>query len=108
MTKEIAGKLFSVVFISIFFIKMIISVAPVLAGHFDNEYLRSVILQLEIEDNSSEKIKESLLKAEWIEANFCLNVSTPFTHLESAKYIILDDQHVQTFYPIVLTPPPSI
>jgi hypothetical protein len=112
MTKKITGRLFSFIFIAIFFIKMIISVAPVIADHFDSGCIRSVMLQLEIEnhsaDESSEQIKKLLSKEEWIETGSCFNISLPFKHLVSARYIILDDTHVQTFYPAVLTPPPSI
>ncbi|MGB4775664.1 MAG: hypothetical protein WBP45_10850 [Daejeonella sp.] len=91
---------------------MIISAAPLILDQFDSNCVNAVIMQLEIEHNSgeesAEQIKKSLSKGEWFEPVFCFNVSRPFQHLASAKYIILDDKAVQTFYPIVPTPPPSI
>ncbi|MBC7915560.1 MAG: hypothetical protein H7Y07_15725, partial [Pyrinomonadaceae bacterium] len=63
MTKEIAKKLFSILFLSIFLLKMVISVAPLIISHFDKQAVNAVIMQLEIENNAkSNDAKESAVK----------------------------------------------
>lgn len=111
MTKETAKKIFSFVFIFIFFCKMLISVMPLIAGSFDSKAVNAVIMQLEIEHDSekdvSEKIKEASLKGEWFSSFGEFNFTAPSRFLYS-RYFLFDDKAVQPFYPTVPTPPPSV
>lgn len=110
MKKEFQRTLFSIFFLGVFFVKMLISAAPLLVEHIDSKAVMAVIMQLEIENNSEksspEKAKELSLK------EFCTTLpdftfSNPIKHLSGTPAHIQDDEHVQTFYPAVPTPPPN-
>ena len=104
MFKEIAKKIFSAVFLFIFFAKMAISVAPLLFGNLDDESIYSVIMQLEIEHQtpkgSEGKWDEILIINHF---NFC----QPLSAVSKSKIFTFQDRHVQSFYPPVPTPPPN-
>ncbi len=110
--KVIAEKIVSFIFVSIFFIKVFISAAPLILLHFDSKCVNAVIMQLEIESDSSKEtskeVKEGLVKGEWFDRMHHFNFSQPYTHLISPKHALRDMPHVQTFYPTVPTPPPSV
>lgn len=110
MKKEFARKLFSFVFLFIFFTKMVISIAPLIANHIDNRIVNAVIMQLEIETNSSpgtDQAKDTLTKAEWLSGFYKFNLCRPVTAVAINKYIAMQGYHIQAFYPRVPTPPPN-
>ena len=110
MKKEYAKKLFSFVFLFIFFVKMVISIAPLIADHIDNRIVNAVIMQLEIETHSSKGVdqaNESLNKGEWLSGIFKFNLASPQTTVALKKYSALRQFFIESFYPAVPTPPPS-
>jgi len=110
MNKEYAKKIFSFIFLLIFFAKMIISIAPVIANHIDNRIVNAVIMQLEIETNASKGVdqaKESLNKGEWLSGIFKFNLSSPQTSVALKKYSAISQFFTESFFPSVPTPPPN-
>lgn len=109
MSKTFYRSFFSLFFISVFFVKMLISTAPFLIAHMDSKAINAVIMQLEIEDNAEkfpEKIKEAFIK------DFCYNqsefrFSSPSLHLSLNSVSAYRVNHMQIFYPPVATPPPN-
>lgn len=110
MKKEFAKQLFSFVFLFIFFSKMVISITPLIADHIDSKIVNSVIMQLEIESHSSkgvEQSKDSLNKGEWLSDIYKFNFSQPHSLIALNGYILMQDYHIQSFYPSIPTPPPN-
>lgn len=107
--REYYKRLFSNIFLFIFFAKMMITLTPLIIKHFDREIMNAVIMQLEIENNakggsdiSKELFKDYLYSA--INDNFsrvlqCLIATPSFDN---------EDAHLRTFYPSVPTPPPNV
>lgn len=110
MKKEFAKKLFSYVFLFIFFAKMVISIAPLIASHFDSDVVNAVIMQLEIENHSSkgaDQSKDSLNKGEWLSGLSKFKFNIPHIDIASNQYIFLRNYPIQAFFPSVPTPPPN-
>lgn len=110
MKKEFAKKLFSYVFLFIFFAKMAISVAPMVAIHMDSEVVNAVIMQLEIENHSTkgaDQAKDSLNNGEWLNGLNKFKFCNPLVDISSNQYSLLRDYPIQAFYPSVPTPPPN-
>ena len=109
MKKEFAKKIFSHVFLFIFFAKMVISVAPLIAIHMDSEIVNAVIMQLEIENHSAKAsdAKDSLNKGEWLNGLSKFRFCAPQRDIASNQYILLRNHTIQAFYPSVPTPPPN-
>jgi hypothetical protein len=110
MKKEYAKKLFSYVFLFIFFAKMFISVAPLITVQLDSEVINAVIMQLEIENHSTkgaDQSKDSLNKGEWLGSLSKFKFCNPQIDIVSKIHIFLKDYPLQAFYPSVLTPPPN-
>jgi hypothetical protein len=110
MKKEFAKKLFSFVFLFIFFAKMVISIAPLIADHIDNRIVNAVIMQIEIETNASKSLdqaKESLNKGEWLSGIYKFNLTSPQTCVALKKYSARSQFLVESFFPSVPTPPPN-
>lgn len=110
MTKEFFRISFSFVFLFIFFAKMVISIAPLIATHFDSKVVNAVIMQLEIETHSStstDHAKDSLTKGEWLSGIFKFNFEQPQTLIAIKRYLAMQDFHIEAFYPSVPTPPPN-
>jgi len=110
MKKEFAKKLFSHVFLFIFFAKMVISVAPLVAVHMDSEVVNAVIMQLEIENHSSkgaDQAKDSLNKGEWLTGFSKFKFCSPQIDVALNQYTLLRNYPIQAFYPSVPTPPPN-
>ena len=109
MKREFAKKLFSFVFLFIFFVKMVISIAPLIADHIDNRIVNAVIMQLEIETNASKGVdqaKESLNKGEWLSGIFKFNLTSPQTTVALKKYSARSQFLIEPFFPSVPTPTP--
>lgn len=110
MKKESARQLFSIVFLFIFFAKMVISVAPLVADHMDSKIVNAVIMQLEIENHSAkgaDKAKDCIDKGEWLNGFSKYNFSRPQIAIASNAYAFLRHSPIQAFYPSVPTPPPN-
>ncbi len=110
MKKEFAKKLFSHVFLFIFFAKMVIAVAPLIAVHMNSEMVNAVIMQLEIENHSSksaDQAKDSLNKGEWLNGFSKFKFCNPQIDIALNQYVLLRNYPIQAFYPSVPTPPPN-
>ncbi|RYD92716.1 MAG: hypothetical protein EOP54_20365 [Sphingobacteriales bacterium] len=99
----------AMLFITIFFAKMVISVAPVIF-RLDNKVVRAVILQLENESKSEkdttdkETIKEKKTFDEYYTHLVRFNVHVQEVNiLHNQEDLIYDS----VYYPSVLTPPPN-
>lgn len=106
MKNFIAKKVFSIIFLSIFMSKMVISVAPLIIAHLDSKSMNAVIMQLEIEHPKSADVKDSTMKE-------FLNLNTiklgPVSPVLVLMRVFIDDhtKHIRVFYPSVPTPPPN-
>jgi hypothetical protein len=110
MKKGSAKLLFSVIFLFIFSVKMVISIAPLIAIHLDGKIMNSVIMQLEIETNSSkgsEQAKDSLNKGDFFSSTDKFNFEELHELMERASYVLLMDHHIELFYPRIPSPPPN-
>lgn len=105
MFKRIVNKSISGIFLFIFFMKMAISVAPLLIGEMDGRSVYTVIMQLEIEHESPKGAE-----AKWEEFQMLnyFSFSRPVLDLLHSKLHRFEDSHVQSFYPSVPTPPPNV
>ena len=111
MKKGMVKKLLGVIFLFVFFAKMTISVAPIVADHFDSNIINNVIMQLEIEHSSTkgaEQEKENSCKGEWVSDIKLYNFSLPLYYLCVKNGLSINEGHIQSFYPPVPTPPPSL
>ena len=108
MKRESIIRLYSAIFLTIFFCKMVIAVAPVIVAQFDSKSVYAAIMQLEIENDCKPvDVKEMSVKE-------YLTVTNYYVYLERPVRVILattgnDDhaKHIQPFYPPVPTPPPN-
>lgn len=110
MKKEFAKKLFSHVFLFIFFAKMTISVAPMIAVHVDSEVVNAVIMQLEIENHSTKGVdqaKDSLNKGEWLNGLSKFKFCNSYVDISLNQFILLRDNPIRAYFPSVPTPPPN-
>jgi len=109
MKKAAAKKIFSIVFLFIFLLKMIISAAPLIMSHFDKQAVNAVIMQLEIENNGkTNDVKESAVKEYFTLGNFGFTLSHPIQLILTSTISVDHDKHVRAFYPAVPTPPPNV
>ncbi|MGX5687577.1 hypothetical protein [Arcticibacter tournemirensis] len=107
MKKVIAKKIISVLFLSIFVSKMVISVAPLIVAHFDSKTVNAVIMQLEIEHSKPVDGKESCLKEYIALVSYCYAILSPVWTFNPLTVNRGYDKHHQPFYPSVPTPPPN-
>ena len=108
MILDFRRKLISGLFLFIFLAKMIISIAPLIINFSDNEQIRAVILQLEIENNAKEadNSKEKVGKAFYDTSDSPFFASSSLIHF----FLMLPvEKHsdIESFYPSVPTPPPN-
>lgn len=109
MTRLIFKKAFSYIFLSIFFLKMLLAVMPLIAHHIDEKKsVYAIIMQLEIEHNCSKDAKDTSGKADWYDKNGIYVFYQSHENVIQNSFIIFDDEAVQAFYPSVLTPPPNV
>jgi hypothetical protein len=111
MKKEFARQLFSIIFLFIFFAKMVISIAPLVASHLDSKFMNAVIMQLEIENHPTKSTdqlaKDSLSKGECLNGFNKYNLDRPHIGISVNRYILMREHLIQAFYPSVPTPPPN-
>jgi hypothetical protein len=101
-------KVFSNIFLFIFFVKMMITLTPLIKNHFDREIMNAVIMQLEIENNAkggSDTSKE--LFKDYLFSLTNSNFSRVLQCLIATPSVDNEDAHLRTFYPSVPTPPPN-
>jgi hypothetical protein len=108
MKKEVGKFFFSILFLSIFMVKMVISVAPLIISHFDKKAVNAVIMQLEIENNAKSDVKETSVKEYFTLGSFGFTLLHPIQLVLTSMISIDHDKHVQAFYPPVPTPPPNV
>jgi hypothetical protein len=110
MKKELARQLFSSIFLFIFFAKMVISIAPLIASHLDSRIVNAVIMQIEIETNAktTDQAKDSIDKSEWLHGLSKFNFSSPHAIITLNTFTLYGNFHIQAFYPAVPTPPPNV
>jgi len=109
MKKALAKKLFSILFLSIFFSKMVISVAPIIIAHFDARSVNAVIMQVEIEHNTKPTdVKELSIKEYLSLCGFTINLISPVLVLKPVRLNTEQAKHITVFYPPVPTPPPNV
>ena len=101
-----AKKIFSWIFLLIFFSKMVIAAAPLISDHLRADCLNAVIMQIEIEQETKDEVKvKGMLEYAHLLATFKFsNASVP---LDVQLVAPETDSHLRTFYPPVPTPPPN-
>jgi hypothetical protein len=108
MKRVAINRFFSIVFLTIFFSKMVISIAPVIAAHFDVNSVKAAILQLEIENDSKPvDVKEISVKEYLSVINYHVYLDRPVQILPVVNGNNDHAKHHQPFYPPVPTPPPN-
>jgi len=109
MSKATAKKLFSILFLTIFFSKMVISIAPIIIAHFDPCSVNAVIMQLEIENDAKPTdIKEMSVKEYLTVTSYSVPLVNPVLILTTMTGNDDHAKHLQPFYPSVPTPPPNV
>jgi len=102
-----AKKLFSWIFLFIFFMKMVIAAAPFISDKLEADCLNAVIMQVEIEqETSKEDVKLKGVK-EYLHGyqSFTFSNSSTLVHVKISA--LHPEKHQQSFYPSVPTPPPN-
>lgn len=100
------------VFLSIFFVKMVISVAPVFVGNLDRVAINNVIMQVEVEHGSDSetgktmKIADMKATVHFYEAAQDLPLRYHF-YVDN-QYIEHFKRYINPFHPSVPTPPPNL
>ena len=96
-------------FLFVFFAKIVIALAPLIVDRFDRESINAVIMQLEIEKEAKEDNleKEKFGKELWDASSLGYLVACPVNCLNKFPLINGDENHRQSFYPVILTPPPD-
>ena len=105
--KLIFKKLFSCIFLFIFFVKILITLTPLITEHFDPKTMHAIIMQLEIENSKGEDTTKDSLKKEYVGEISLADFSRFHHHSNSIEFTDDEDNHLRTFYPSVPTPPPN-
>ncbi len=102
--------LIMITFMSIFVSKMVISGAPVFLSHFDDEFMVSVIMQLENENNADDQGKSNIKHTEqklivhrydFSILSLAIDYGVPNSFIEHSR------RYVDPHHPSVPTPPPN-
>ena len=102
--------LIMITFMSIFVSKMIISGAPVFLSHCDDEFMVSVIMQLETENHGDDKGKSPVKQAEHKLVLHRYDVSPISLDIDYGvpnSFIEHSRRYVDPHHPSVPTPPPN-
>lgn len=89
---------------------MVISIAPLIAIQLDGKIMNSVIMQLEIETNSSsatDQVKDGLNKSEFFSGTYKFNFEEPHQLINYSNFNIYKDLNLEIFYPRIPSPPPN-
>lgn len=99
-----------VAFMGIFASKMIISGAPVFLSHFDDQFMVSVIMQLENENHGDDTGKSHLKNIDYKTVNHKHDfnvVNLDINYGVSNAFIEHSRRYVDPYHPSVPTPPPN-
>lgn len=112
MSGSIIKDVFSKVFLIIFLSKMVMLYTPSFIQSFDRQTYLSVVLQLEIENNTSgtglvDTCEEDVFTGYYSKFFTYPAFVIPVYDLESINYIPHDSESICAFYPSVPTPPPN-
>lgn len=108
MQKATAKILISKLFFLIFAIKMVLSVAPLVVS-IDKDTMHSVILQLELENETQETSKDTSAFKKALDSNYIDDFTIDFAISDcNLKYYVKPRHYINSFYPSVLTPPPNM
>ncbi len=104
--------IFSRVFLIIFLSKMVMLYTPSFIKNFDRNTYLSVVLQLEIENNTSGKgitdtCEEEVFSGYYVRSFDYPDFIIPIYDIESINYFPDDAINIRAFYPSVPTPPPN-
>lgn len=108
MIKEKRNKLFSILFLSVFFIKMVICAAPLVISQFNKQTVNAAIMQLEIENETKAEVKETVVKDYFILGNCTFGIQYSLLIVFPSETRMSQDKHVQPFPLPVPTPPPNV
>ncbi|RCH56774.1 hypothetical protein DJ568_02655 [Mucilaginibacter hurinus] len=100
----------ALLFITIFFAKMVISIAPV-GFRLDNKVVRAVILQLENETKSDKDTTEKdIVKEKKTFDEYYSQLVRMNTHVVEMNILHNQENLIyhNIYYPSVLTPPPNV
>lgn len=110
MSGHIKRLVFSILFLFVFFVKMGISIAPLLLS-IDKETVSAVIMQLELENSkdTSENAKDlQKVFKKGSELNLIYEFAiNPLSEESLLKYHFNSKEYTTSFYPSVPTPPPN-
>jgi len=99
-----------IAFLGIFFVKMVISGAPVFFGKIDKDVMKSVIMQLELEHESDGDSGKVTVKYIDYKFNFHFDpLYVPLVYHFNIKNCFIDHfkRYVNPYHPSVPTPPPN-
>ena len=99
-----------VAFLSIFLMKMVISVAPVFNDQFNKETIKDVIMQVELEHGSDSESGKSMkgVDIKLIDHHTSHHYLPLRYHLQvDNSYIEHIKRYVNPYHPMVPTPPPN-
>ena len=107
--REFSKKVISHIFLFIFFVKMMITLSPLIIKHFDRDVMNAVIMQLEIENNAKggSDLSKELVK-DYVHSAVNDNLARVLQSLTPTPFVDNEDAHLRTFYPSVPTPPPNV
>ncbi len=106
--RKLLKKLFSILFLLIFFAKMVITLAPLIVNQFDRDTMNAVIMQLEIENNAKGSDTSKELLKDYIYTISSSNFTSLLQNLIKNPTAASDANHRCTFFPSVPTPPPNV
>lgn len=107
MSKAAVKKKIAILFLLVFTSKMILSVAPLFI-QLDRTTINAVILQLELENETHETVKDSLAKKASDIYNVYELALIPIELSIKSKYHIKPRNYTNAFFPSVPTPPPNL
>ncbi len=86
-----------------------ISIAPVVAAHFDVKSVNAALAQLEMDDEPKPiDVKEMSVKEYLTVSEYHLFLADPIFHLDLITGNFNHAKHVTPFHPPVPTPPPNV
>lgn len=98
------------IFLSIFFVKMVISVAPVFVSQIDKDVISNVIMQVEVEHGEHETGKTMKFDVKITDHFHVNNAYVPLRYHFDVSNSFLEHfkRYLDPFHPAVPTPPPNL
>jgi len=104
MSTRKSSKVFSLLFFSIFMVKMFIATAPIYVNFSDNEHIINVIMQLELEGKGQTGIDSV---KEIVTSNLSHNFNVHVEIAQKVPFPYRKERDITYFFPSVPTPPPN-